>query len=349
MPRLQQAEVMASVRLTQIDGKLPNLALMKLAYWHRRKGDAIHFTKSVDRGMFEPAYDIVYGSAIFDYSLARVQRFREQFPQAIVGGTFDQSAAGNALTVESVLGVEDSEHCDWSIYPGFDGSLGFTQRGCRFKCGVCNVPRKEGQPRPVNSIHAIWRKDPFPRHIHLLDNDFFGQPRADWMARIEELRLGGFKVCFNQGINVRMITGETAAALATVDYRDDQFKMPRLYTAWDNVGHEKRFFDGIDTLERAGIKAGHVMAYMLIGYDPSETWERILYRFERMKARDIMPYPMVFGERERRMPLGNTNQNVSHLTLAKFQRWVIKRYHEIFPFEEYGNRVRDENQAELFA
>ena len=42
------------VRLTQIDGKLPNLALMKLAHCHRERGDEIHFTKHVERDMLKP-------------------------------------------------------------------------------------------------------------------------------------------------------------------------------------------------------------------------------------------------------------------------------------------------------
>ena len=75
------------VRLTQIDGKLPNLALMKIARVHRERGDEIHFTKHVERDMFEPSYERVYGSAIFSFSAARVVRFREQFPNAIVDRT----------------------------------------------------------------------------------------------------------------------------------------------------------------------------------------------------------------------------------------------------------------------
>lgn len=64
-----------NVRLTQIDGKLPNLALMKLARHHSDRGNRLHFTKSVDRDMLEPSYDRVYGSAIFSFSAARVARF----------------------------------------------------------------------------------------------------------------------------------------------------------------------------------------------------------------------------------------------------------------------------------
>jgi hypothetical protein len=44
------------IRLTQIDGKLPNLALMKIARHHRDRGDAIVFTKHVRRDMLEGNY-----------------------------------------------------------------------------------------------------------------------------------------------------------------------------------------------------------------------------------------------------------------------------------------------------
>src|SRR6266852_3788756 len=69
-----------NVRITQIDGTLPNLALMRIAARHRASGDAIHFTRGVRREMFEPEYGAVYGSAIFKFSADRIDRFREQFP-----------------------------------------------------------------------------------------------------------------------------------------------------------------------------------------------------------------------------------------------------------------------------
>jgi hypothetical protein len=113
-----------NVRLTQIDGKLPNLALMKLARHHRANGDGIYFTKHVERDMLEPEYDRVYGSSIFSFSADRVARFRQQFPHAVIGGTHDIT---NNRTVEQFLGVEENELYDYSIYPNFDGSIGFTQ------------------------------------------------------------------------------------------------------------------------------------------------------------------------------------------------------------------------------
>jgi len=192
------------VRLVQLDGKLPNLALMKLAHWHRQQGWDVQFTRHVDRGILDREPDAVYGSCIFKYSRQHLTRFVQQWPQAVVGGTGSDSL----LNVEHLIGQH--EHYDYSIYPGYLPSIGFTQRGCRLKCGFCVVPQKEGRPIPVNSIRDIWRGEPYPKDVVLLDNDFFGQPPEEWKARVNELIDGQFRVSFNQGLNVRLIHEEGA-------------------------------------------------------------------------------------------------------------------------------------------
>lgn len=303
------------VRLTQIDGKLPNLALMKLASWHRHRGDQVHFTRRVYRDMLEPDYDRIYGSAIFTGSRCLVDRFVEQWPDAVLGGT----GTFSTRTVEDLIG-EPWESYDYGPYPKFRASIGFTQRGCRLRCKFCVVPEKEGKPRSVNTIAEIWRGLGHPKQLHLLDNDFFGQPADQWQARIDEVRRGGFKVCLNQGINVRLIDDQAAEALASVEYRDDQFTRRRLYTAWDNLRDERIFFRGIDRLERAGIPPDRVMAYMLIGFAPDETWTRILQRFDRMVARGVKPYPMVYGDRP---------------DLKRFQRWAVTGLYRAIPWSDY--------------
>ena len=327
---------MVRVRLTHIDGKLPNLALMKLAHWHKSRGDEVHYSRRVRRDMLEPEYDRVYGSAIFSMSEPQVAMLREEWPQAIIGGT----GTGDWRTVEQEIGVDPYEHYDYSVYPDFTASIGFTQRGCRLKCGFCVVPRKEGKPRSLNTIEKIWRGDPFPKHLHLLDNDFFGQPEEEWRARIAEIREGGFKVCLNQGINVRLINEQSAAALASVPYYDDAFKTRRLYTAWDNLKDEGVFMRGVDMLAAAGIPPTHLLVYMLVGWDKNETWERVFFRFNKMAARGIRPYPMVFGDRKRGMPMGGHNADIAHRSLGDFQRWAIRRAYTFVPFEHYDPNAK---------
>lgn len=317
------------VRITQIDGKLPNLALMKLAFYHNQQGDEIFFKKTVQRDMFEPEYDIIYGSAIFDFSHKKLNLFKLNFPNAIVGGTGTNSLA----TVEDVIGYKlyNYENYDYSIYPKFFYSIGFTQRGCRLKCPFCVVPGKEGKNIFVNSIYDVWRGDPYPRKIHLLDNDFFGQ--KDWKKRCREIIDGDFKVCFNQGINIRLIHKEGAEYLSKIKYYDDQFKKRRIYTAWDNRKDEKRFLSGINLLLDNGIRPEHIMVYMLCGYWNDEKWDDIWYRFNTMVSIGLRPYPMIY--------------DVSNHTLRQFQRWVIRRYYEFIPFEKYCNKHKKHNNTLL--
>lgn len=322
-----------TVRLTQLDGKLPNLALMKLARHHRDLGEEVHFSRSPYRGLLEPDYRVVYGSAIFSYSAERVARLRSEFPGAVVGGTWNPD---DPRTVEDVIG-HGPDRYDYSVAPDFTASIGFTARGCRLKCGFCVVPAKEGKPHPVNTISQIWRGPGHSKHLHLLDNDFFGQPRAQWEARIGECKDGGFKVCLTQGINIRMVGPTEAAALASLDYRDDSFTRRRLYTAWDNLGDETRFMRGVDLLADAGIPPSDLLVYMLVGYDSRETWERVLYRFYKMVERDIRPYPMIYGDRWRRLPAGGYNGRVAHKPLWEFQKWAIRRRYHHERFEDFDN------------
>ena len=46
-----------TVRLTQLDGKLPNLALMKLSHYFQAQGGDVVLERSATRGLFEPQYD----------------------------------------------------------------------------------------------------------------------------------------------------------------------------------------------------------------------------------------------------------------------------------------------------
>lgn len=102
-------------RITQLDGKLPNLALMRLSAWHRDRGDDIRFYRGaggLDRQLGEPEYDRVYASAIFEFSAPLVDRFRKQFPGAIIGGTWTKE---DRITVEQITGPRVDDWCDYSI------------------------------------------------------------------------------------------------------------------------------------------------------------------------------------------------------------------------------------------
>lgn len=303
-----------NILLCQLDGSIPNLALMRIAAHHRAQGDGVELRHGAAfyRGLFDSCPHRVYASAIFLKSRPLIERLRIEYPEAIIGGT----GWNMERTVESV-GISTTA-LDYSIYPRFRQSIGFTQRGCRLRCSFCVVPKKEGAMREEATIADIWRGDPWPRELLLLDNDFFGQPR--WRERISEIREGGFKVSFNQGINARFLTDEAAEAIASVDYRADDMKVKRIYTAWDNRKDEDRLFEGLGRLVKYGVKPDHIMVYMLCGYWPDETHADRDHRRQKLRDFGARPYPM---------PYVRTRE------LVGFQRWVIGAYDKRFTWAQW--------------
>lgn len=305
---------MKNVLIFQLDGKIPNIALMRVAYHHRELGNAVSFrwTGTPRRELWDSP-DAVYASAIFEKTKHAVEILLDEFPSAIVGGTgVDVASSLEAVGIHTI-------RQDYSLYPKWRQSIGFTQRGCRLKCPFCVVPRKEGAMREEQSIMQLWRGEPWPRELILLDNDFFGQPH--WRDRISEIRDGNFKVSFNQGINARFLTDEAAEAIASIEYRDDSMRQKRIYTAWDNRRDEARLFAGLQRLVDHGVKADDIMVYMLIGYWPNETIDDCLYRQQKLRDFGARPYPMPY---------------VRTPELVGFQRWVIGAYDKRISWKEFS-------------
>ncbi len=308
---------MLNVTLVQADGKLPNLALMRIAAFYKAQGVPVAWAQP-HRRYITDLPSRVYGSSIFEFSTkSRAAWDSWLWPDLITWGGTGVSVTSSLTSIALI--DWDSVQPDYSLYPNFKFSLGFSQRGCRLSCKFCVVPRKEGKPVGVSTIHGIWRGDPHPRKIILLDNDFFGQ--AEWRERIAEIRDGGFKVAFSQGINVRQVDEESANALASIEYRDNEFQERRLYTAWDNLGDESVFKRGVEILRAAGVPPKHLRVYMLIGYKPNETWDEIHYRFNEMVSLGAEPYPMVFDQKRK--------------DLKAFQRWAITGLYRAVKWQDY--------------
>jgi hypothetical protein len=308
-----------NVLLIQIDGKLPNLALMRIAAHHREQGDRVELRRGADfGGLFDEPFELVYASTIFESSRPLARRVLATYPDAVIGGT-----GWDLVRRLEDIGVTTG-NLDYSIYPEYRRSIGFAMRGCRLRCPFCVVPTKEGRARAEGTIAEIWRGDPWPREVVLLDNDFFGNP--EWRARLEEARDGRFKVCFTQGINARILTAEQAEGIASVDYRDSEMSKRRLYTAWDNSRDEARFFAGLELLCKNGVRPRHLLVYMLIGFAPGETHADRDYRRRKLREFGALPYPM---------PFHRTRE------LVGFQRWVVGAYDKRVPWE-YWRRVEYE-------
>jgi hypothetical protein len=315
--------------LLQLDGTGPNLALMRLAAHFRSLGDDVELRRTYKASDVEKRlgddFDGVFASAIFERTKPVIQRLLRIYPDAVIGGT-----GWDLQTTLETIGVPTRGPVDYSDYPQHSESIGFTQRGCRLACKFCVVAVKEGRPIEWDSCGTIWRGDPWPRWLLLLDNDFFGV--RSWRTRIGEMQAGKFRVCFNQGINARMLTDEAASAIASVDYRSRNFKDKRIYTAWDNMQDEDKLFRGMESLVKYGVSPDHIMVYVLIGYDhATETAKPALtsedfFRQRRLREFGCRPYPM---------PFVRTPETVG------FQRWVVGAYDKRIPWVDWATANQD--------
>ena len=177
---------MMNVLLYDVDGKLPNLALMKLSAYHKAQGDKVRFDVT------NP--DKVYASVILKKHRHMTDGLRYLYPDA------DVSIGGPGYDLEAVLSNNiEFYKPDYSVYDGLvctkcgaliracvcmnsptpgniPYSMGFTTRGCIRKCHFCIVPQKEGHIKQWQHPEAFH--DDTLRKIMLLDNNWFAD--RDW-------------------------------------------------------------------------------------------------------------------------------------------------------------------------
>jgi hypothetical protein len=338
------------ILLIQFDGKFPNIALMRISSHHKALGDAVtlrHIGNIAALRSEELAeYDRIYGSLIFEWNRLVARRLLELRPDAIVGGSgWDEipnvaesgltfigarRAAANVSLLEN-HGILTKEK-DYSLYPTFTSSIGFTQRGCRKNCGFCKVPVIEPEMRQDATIENIWRGPGHPKNLIIWDNDTFGAPA--WRETFAAIRDGGYRVSFNQGINARLMNEEQAEMFAATPCYSDDFKVRRWYTAWDNKNDEEVLFRGLGYLTKYGVKPDNIMVYMLLGYWPGETEESWLYRDQKLRDFGVRPYPMPF-RRPAHQRGCKCEECVRRRTMVGFQRYVLHAYDKWLPWEEF--------------
>lgn len=329
-----------NVLLIQMDGKFPNLALMRISAHHKGRGDTVTLrhignAEALNREHLAE-YGQVYASLIFKWNRSVAEYLKTIRPDAVIGGSGWDLVANGAddgliniterKRESDVVRLEDygitTKEKDYSLYPNYLNSIGFTQRGCRMACSFCGVPVLEGKVRSDESVAGIWRGDGHPKNLIIWDNDTFGE--KDWRSTFRAIQDGGYRVSFNQGVNARLMSEENAEVFAATPCYDDDFKTRRWYTAWDNRNDEEILFRGLRHMVKYGIKPDQIMVYMLMGYWPGETAEDREFRRKRLREFGVRPYPMVWN----RSPHGRCKcpDCIARRELTGFQRWVIYAY-----------------------
>lgn len=239
----------------------PNLALCKIAAWHRAQGDEVEWAIPLCH------YDIIYKSKIFNFSPDDLTAYDAD--EIVCGGT--------GYDIESKLPTEiDRTRPDYTIYPSVpsDIAYGFLTRGCPNKCKWCVVPRKEGAIAPYMDIDEVadGRKK-----VVLMDNNILaaGDYAVEQLTKIIEK---GYRVDFNQALDARLVTDEFARLLAQIKWLDND----RIRFGCDTHKQIEDCERAIDLINGYGFN-GQYFLYTMLGSNFQECLTRTAYWQERLQ------------------------------------------------------------------
>jgi hypothetical protein len=271
---------------------------MRLSAWHKAQGDEVELNPSA----LDPP-NRLYISTLFTWQQRQVEELAAHFR-----AHSDVQIGGSGWDLSLRLPREaDEMPNDYDLF-GIDYGIGYSSRGCIRRCAFCPVPRMEGAVREASAIAELL--NPRSNRLLLLDNNFFA---SDWRPKIAEIVERHLDVSWPQGLDIRLMDNDQAAALAGLRRRaqlwNQRFtKHGQLHFAWDLPSNDARTEDvvrGVRLLLDAGFSRNDLIFYVLVGF-PGYSVAEELHRISTLHALGIQPYVMVyrdFSEQDRRDPV----------------------------------------------
>lgn len=261
------------IGLVDVDGhNFPNLALMKIAAYHKKRGDIVEWVNFFER------YDKVYISKVFTFT-----------PDVVTVIQSDNiERGGTGYDISKQLPAEiDNELPDYSIYSfakWFDGmtAYGFITRGCIRNCPWCIVPKKEGAIHKYRDIEDVLQNK---KAAVLMDNNILASDCCQ--EQLEKIAKIGCKVDFNQGLDARIIVSNPKVAvwLSKIKW------LAPIRLACDSKAMMPIIKEAADLLRGAGCKPHRLFSYVLLT-DLEDSLERINF----LREMDIMPFAQPYRD-----------------------------------------------------
>lgn len=262
-----EGEKIMRIGLVDVDGhNFPNLALMKLATYHKQRGDEVEWAFPL------LPYDRVYMAKVFTFTQDDITAYQ----------TDDIVRGGTGYDLQGKLPA-DVENCypDYSIYGITDTAYGYLTRGCPRGCRFCIVAEKEGkQSKKVANLENFWRGQ---KYIKLLDPNLLACP--DWKELMQQLSDSKAQVDFTQGLDIRLMTAEKADMIR-------QCKVKILHFAWDNPEDELTFEKLKEYRKAFALPDDKCKVYVLTNFN--STHEQDLERVYRLRDIGYDPFVMVY-------------------------------------------------------
>lgn len=294
------------------------MALMKLSAWHKANGDDVLLFRGDCWPLTVLMLDKVYASAVFSWNRDRAESVAALGVE--VGGKGYRAGTKLAPEVHAM-------RPDYSLY-GIDYGMGFLSRGCIRDCAFCSVPAEEGLPWLDQTIDDMV--NPLRPFLVLMDNEFFWNVK--WAtAQMETFTARQLDWCPSQGLDIRCTTPALCEALAASPFWNLHHTRRQITFAFDSIGIEKRYRQGVEHLLAAGIKAWQLQSFVLVGFDSTMAQDQ--RRLDIIREYGIDPFVMVYRDNQ-------TGKMADDPQLRHFARWVNRRLYKLCSFSDYVPNLR---------
>jgi len=313
--------------------KYPPLGLMKIAAFHRERGDDIRFVKGCEKNIAAQTWDRIYVTTLFSFYWSETIKTIKYYefsvkdplglfiggPMATIMGAEIEKETG-FKAVKGLLNEKgklrlpydktiDRIVPDYSIldtidyqYPASNAYFAYMTRGCVRACPFCAVPTLE--PKYVDyiplkrQIEEVNEKYGEKKDLLLMDNNVLASPKFDQI--IDEIQAVGFSKGAKLGLSLRHVDFNQGIDLRLIT-RDKMKRLAELPVkplriAFDHVALKKKYIEKVELAAEFGLK--YLSNYILFNYDdtPEDFYERLKINIELNErlGTQIFSFPMKY-------------------------------------------------------
>jgi len=319
---------MKRIILYDVDSKIPNLALMRLSSYYKKRGYEVNLSRRI---RYEEA-NKYFASTVF-YSKMSQQRIDRL--KYIYGKNIDIGGSGFSLEKRLAPEIEDC-FPDYELYSHRKYAVGFLTRGCNKRCPFCLVPKKEG--RLKQKVASFKDFVPEGQHnILLLDDNLLAFEDVELL--LDEIIDRNYAVNFSQSLDITHLNERRFSLLKRIDSRNAKFTKWMIYFSCNSVDTISHFIDRKPLLKGFGKDAVTVITMYGFNTKLSEDFKRMVMIRKLMLVPFFQEYLPILGvparvpsdffdmdlDRVVRLTFRSNGQN-----WEKYLRWVNRLYFKVF-------------------
>ena len=276
--------------------KYPPLGLMKISTWHKNKGDTVFYLHGDSWIGLDFNPDIIYVTSLFTWDLPQViqviKSFKKRFPTSeIKVGGVAATAMPDKIKRETgiyphigIIPEVDSCTPDYAMSDetkNSEESLGFTTRGCPWKCRYCVVRMLEPKYYEIKGWESCI--DTSKPKIILFDNNIVRASKKHFNSVMRILEEQNKQVDFNSGFDCKLLTKDHVAQIV-------KLRIKTIRLAFDKLEQEKPLVASVDLFKEQGINPDRIRVYVLYNYN--DDLEEAKYRADKVIALGCKPFVM---------------------------------------------------------